>query len=514
MKVPKVLAMYLPQFHKVKENDEWWGEDFTDWSTVKAAKPLYPGHEQPKRPVEYYDLMQKDVMCRQAEYMHKYGVDGMCFYHYYFEDGRKILEKPAENLLRWTDIDMPFCFYWANESWVTSWSNIRGNVWAETFEKSGQDYKKSILLQQNYGGREEWERHFEYLLPFFKDSRYLKHEGHPMFIILNADEIECLREMQDCWNEGMEKEGMPSIYFVGFRNEKKVLDTTLIHEPTIAFDELYNRKFQNEFGFKMYISYDEMWEKILNRQYDHRKVCLGGFTGYDDTPRQGYSGRVVYGATPEKFKKYLIRLLLKAGKLENEFVFLNAWNEWGEGMYLEPDEKAGNQYLEAVKAAREFVYEYGDVIKASWSDNLVFQESHGYVEKIEVLSGQVERYKDYWIVLSRWFSVNSQGKSICQYFIKNSYDRIAVYGLGLLGVPFVEEMRRNNIQIMYGIDQDGSKKKRFDFPVYKLQDQLPDVDTIVITVGYAFNTIKKQIGENIKCRVISLSELLDYAEQG
>lgn len=215
MKTPKIFALYLPQFHRVKENDEWWGEGFTEWSTVKAAKPLYPGHEQPRQPLEYYDLTVKETMCKQAEYMHRYGVDGMCFYHYYFENGKKILEKPAENLLKWTDIDMPFCFYWANESWVRSWSNVSGNSWSELFEPEKDQKGRSVLLRQNYGGKSEWEEHFNYLLPFFRDSRYIKKDGHPILIIYAADEIEQLKEMKDYWNELMEKENLPSIFFIG-----------------------------------------------------------------------------------------------------------------------------------------------------------------------------------------------------------------------------------------------------------------------------------------------------------
>lgn len=122
----RVIAMYLPQFHRVKENDIWWGEGFTEWTSVRSAERLFPGHEQPHVPLHgnYYDLLQPETMRWQAELMKRFGVDGMCFYHYYFKDGRKILEKPAENLLQWKDIDMPFCFSWANESWVRSWSRL------------------------------------------------------------------------------------------------------------------------------------------------------------------------------------------------------------------------------------------------------------------------------------------------------------------------------------------------------------------------------------------------------
>lgn len=166
--MPKTIAIYLPQFHEVEENNRWWGQGFTDWVTVKNALSLFQGHRQPRVPLDqnYYDLLQHDTMKHQAEMAAKYKVSGFCFYHYWFKDGRRILEKPAENLLRWTDIDMPFCFSWANQTWARTWTNVsNSNAWIDVdFEnrESGDD----ILLRQSYGGKKDWKEHFEYLLPF------------------------------------------------------------------------------------------------------------------------------------------------------------------------------------------------------------------------------------------------------------------------------------------------------------------------------------------------------------
>lgn len=513
MKIPKVLAMYLPQFHRVKENDEWWGEGFTEWNAVKAAQPLYPGHEQPVHPLEYYDLLDKDVMLRQAEYMKQYGVDGMCFYHYYFDRGRRILEKPAENLLAWTDINMPFCFCWANDSWIRSWSNVSGNSWTEIFEPDKQNEMESVLLKQNYGGRKEWEEHFYYLLPFFHDARYLKKDGRPIFLIYNPTEIEELMEIKQCWNELMEKEGMPHIFFIGKGSKGEALDGMLIHEPIDAWGEFWQRAYQNDYGIHYLLNYDEVWERILSKRYADKNIYLGGFTGFDDSPRRGRKGIVIYGGTPEKFRRYLMRLLLKAGNMDSEFVFINAWNEWGEGMHLEPDEKWGFGYLEAVRSAKKFVEDYGDIVEDSWSDNLPEAGSNGSSEEIHILSVKNERYRGYWKTLKRWLDIQLQGKTVCEYFNKNRYNKVAIYGLGILGSSLVDEMRNHNIRIAYGIDQDEHKGKKFDFPVYRLQDELPEADVIVITVGYAFESIKPQIMKRKKCEVVSLNTLLDCAEQ-
>ena len=206
MKKIKVLAMYLPQFHRVKENDEWWGEGFTDWTAVKSGVPLYEEHDQPKKPLNgnYYDLLEKSTMQQQSKWMQEYKVDGLCFYHYYFKDGRKILEKPAENLLKWKDINMPYCFCWANESWARTWSNIGNkNTWSAKLEKKeiSDVNGRGVLLEQKYGREDDWRKHFEYLLPFFRDERYIKIEGLPIFLIYKPSEIYCLNQMLDYWRK-------------------------------------------------------------------------------------------------------------------------------------------------------------------------------------------------------------------------------------------------------------------------------------------------------------------------
>ncbi len=214
----KVLAMYLPQFHRVKENDEWWGEGFTEWVSVKDAEPFFDGHYQPRIPQDqnYYDLMDKDTMVWQSSLMKKYKIDGVCMYHYWFKHGRQILEKPAQNLLQWKEIDMPFCFCWANETWARSWSRIQNkNVWSAVREQDKNEDKNGILLEQDYGNEAQWRQHFEYLLPFFKDERYIKVEDKPLFLIYKESEISCLPEMLECWKKLAEMNGLKGIYIIG-----------------------------------------------------------------------------------------------------------------------------------------------------------------------------------------------------------------------------------------------------------------------------------------------------------
>ncbi len=182
----RLIAMYLPQFHRIPENDRWWGNGFTDWVTTREAMPLFDGHNQPRVPKDkyYYDLSDTSVMRWQANLMHEYGVDGMCIYHYYFADGKKVLERPLENLLAEKDIDMPFCICWANESWARSWSRLeQKNVWANTHEVAPSSEDDGVLLRQRYGDEGAWREHFKYLLPFFKDSRYICVEHKPVFVL-------------------------------------------------------------------------------------------------------------------------------------------------------------------------------------------------------------------------------------------------------------------------------------------------------------------------------------------
>ena len=158
------FAFYLPQFHETKENNEWWGKGFTEWTHVNGAKSLYKGHRQPIAPLDknYYDLMNKESVEWQTSLMHQYGVDGLVYYHYYFR-GQKLLEKPAENLLKWTDIDQPFFFCWANHTWYQAINGV-----------------KKVLREQTYGTQEDWDDHFQYLLPFFRDDRYEKIDNKPV----------------------------------------------------------------------------------------------------------------------------------------------------------------------------------------------------------------------------------------------------------------------------------------------------------------------------------------------
>lgn len=508
MNTPEVYAIYLPQFHRVKENDLWWGEGFTEWETVKNATPLFEGHKQPLQPLSYYDLLEKQVMQEQADYMHKYGIDGMCFYHYYFENGKKILESPAENLLKWSDINMPFCFYWANESWVRSWSNITGNCWTEVYENSPEQNDKGILLRQDYGGKQEWEEHFKYLLPFFRDERYLKKDEKPIFIIYEPDDIECLEDMKKCWDNLAFQAGLPGLYYIGKGNDKNILDAVLRQGPQAAMQHNF---FQNDKGIRSLLEYDDVWNNILTFQSNGKMEYFCGFPGYDDTPRHGRNGTVVTGSTPQKFKNYMIRLLLKSYRNKCDFLFLNAWNEWGEGMYLEPEKEWGYQYLEAIKEAKKFVEMYGEVVLSSIKDDIPLSDQGK--EEIKRLNSRCDKYKFFYKSFERMLNLRLDGKTVSKYILDRNYKSVAIYGLGMIGKILVKILMEESVNIVYGIDQNKYKDRFFKFPVYTLQDELKNVEIIIITVESGFLQIKDELEKRVQADIVSVGYLLDVSEK-
>ncbi len=355
----KILAFYLPQFHEIPENNKWWGKGFTDWVNVKKAKPLFKGHYQPRKPLNnnYYDLSDVNVMKWQANLAKEYGIYGFCYYHYWF-NGKLLLEKPLENMLKDKEVNIPFCLAWGNESWTRTWDGLGNNV----------------LIHQSYGGKKEWAEHFEYLIKFFLDERYIKINNKPMFLIYRTEHIPNIDEMIDFWNELSTKYGFNGIYLVemltGFQKTVFAKNSSAVvefepnytlglyskfnkYKPKYTFYYLYNEYLRIKLKSPVKIvSYDIVWKMILNRKnkkFRDRKTFLGAYIGWDNTPRKEYRGSVHINSTPENFGKYFSKLLKKADKLNSEFIFINAWNEWAEGTYLEPDEKYGYKFLEEIK---------------------------------------------------------------------------------------------------------------------------------------------------------------------
>jgi hypothetical protein len=512
MRIPKVLVRYLPQFHQIPENDKWWGKGFTEWRSVKGGNPLFSGHNQPRKPFQdnYYNLLDKETMKWQAELAKKYEIGGFSFYHYWFKDGKKILEKPAENLLQWTDIHMPFCFTWANETWARTWSKLQQkNPWADNFEKNrGKADSDGILLEQKYGREKEWREHFAYLLPFFKDSRYLKRDNKPIFVIYQPENIPCLGDMLRCWNQWSQEAGFRGLYVIGEMwtayMPMDLLDARLIRFPNAAWDKIPIKKMSN--GLRTY-SYDDCWNVTLKVDYDSingKKSYICGVVDFDTTPRKGRAGEVMKGGSIKKFQFYFDAFVRKNIAMKNDYVFLNAWNEWGEGMYLEPDTVNGYGYLEVIKAA---VKKYGaldsvDGLERKLSDSVRSDDTHD-----EAFEKRIYRIKKENRILNDWLSLRATGKTIVQYLLNMSWHSVAVYGLGNLGQHVIHELERTQIMVSYIVDRNADTLSSA-YPIYHLGSDLPNVDGIIVTPTGLYEKIRIDILNYVDYPMISLETII------
>ena len=347
----KVFALYLPQFHEIPENNEWWGKGFTEWTNVRKAKPLFKGHVQPLIPLDnrYYDLRDKETMAWQTEIMKSYGISGMIYYHYYF-NGKKLLEEPAENLLQWTDIDQPFFFCWANHSWNRAWKGSR-----------------EVLLEQTYGNQADWRAHFEYLLPFFQDARYEKKDNKPLFMIYDTSFPE-KNEMLECFNTWCIESGFDGIYpielcmtvkgnaFAAFsENMSPLSEKCFLSEPSVGrlltypVDSFFARvmkKLKTVLRAKgilrsvQILNGNKIYQTMIDKEPHGENIIRGMFFGWDNTPRHSFRGYIITPPSKEIFMQYAQTIK------DDEYVFVNAWNEWAEGMILEPTQQNGYQYLE------------------------------------------------------------------------------------------------------------------------------------------------------------------------
>lgn len=363
-KITKVFAAYLPQYHEIEENNSFWGKGFTDWVGVRNAIPQFEGHNQPRIPLDYnyYDLSDFKVLAQQADLAKKYGIDGFNFYHYWFKENHVVLQTPAENLLNHPEINIEFFFSWDNSSWVRSWSYISGNAWAPQFEKTNKLEESPLLLECEYGNKQAWKEHFDYLLPFFKDNRYFKIDNKPVFVFFTDRDSNKLKKMSVCWNELAKENGFDGICFIGQKSpfiDKHIFRKQFIYYPLAMWNKkkVLKRKICKFFHvvpshkkLDLY-SYDECWKKIIRqaKHYSRKEIYFSALVRYDDTPRRGTQANIFLGDTPEKFEKYFDELYKICCKSKKEMVFITAWNEWGEGAYLEPDEKDRYGYLEAIK---------------------------------------------------------------------------------------------------------------------------------------------------------------------
>lgn len=352
-KAPKILAIYLPAFHQIKENDEWWGVGFTEWDNVKSGKKYFKNHIQPIEPLNdnYYNLAKKSDIEKQIDLANKYKVDGFIFYHYWFGNDNMLFETPVQILKDKIKKNINYCFCWANESWISTWH--------------GSDPKQ--LMPQVYEGEKDWAKHIDYFLPFFKDERYIKINNRPVLFIYKPNEIPDYEEMIHYWNKILEKNNMQPIYIVEYISSKNRSLYSLESDAIVEFEPLYTTFFDisvfnkaKRFVCKKlhiidYQNYNKLWKKIIRRKrtYNGKAIFKGCFSGWDNSPRKEKNSMIVKNCTPKNFANNLEKLVNKERKDANEYIVINAWNEWSEGAILEPSKHHEYAYLEAIKKIKE-----------------------------------------------------------------------------------------------------------------------------------------------------------------
>jgi hypothetical protein len=342
----KLIAFYLPQFHPIPENDEWWGKGFTEWTNVSKAVPLFSGHYQPHLPAElgFYDLRVPEVREAQAQLAREHGIHGFCYYYYWFA-GRRILQRPLEEVLQSGRPDFPFCICWANETWSRRWD--------------GSEHE--VLLKQEHTPENDV-RFINDVLPLLRDPRYIRLDGAPLLLVYRVKLMPDPPRTADTWRRVAAEHGIERLHLCSvesFENrEPRTLgfDSAVEFPPHAVVSPLLNKEIADlpaDYTGNLY-DYREVVQYELNKPYPVYRRFPGVMTQWDNTPRRGKAGNVFLHASPEYYELWLRGAIDTArDKLQphERFVFINAWNEWAEGTHLEPDQRHGRQYLEATRRA-------------------------------------------------------------------------------------------------------------------------------------------------------------------
>lgn len=358
----RLIAYYLPQFHPIPENDAWWGKGFTEWTNVARAKPLFRGHRQPVTPADlgFYDLRLAEVREAQAALAREHGIAAFCYWHYWFGDGRRLLERPFNEVLQSGRPDFPFCVAWANQSWTGIWHGVPGKT----------------LMQQTYPGKEDEARHFEVLLPAFHDPRYFKVDGKPLFCVYSPPELPDPDRFIEHWRELAQRSGLRDFFFVAICNDYRhpslagfdavtplapqdflaqlsVARRLLTRFRSMNFSRHSRKGFLHKLQRPLCYRYEEVVERAFAHFPDEPRFVPCVLPNWDNTPRSGSRGLVLSDCTPELFRTYLDKALRRVAERrpEEKLIFLKAWNEWAEGNFVEPDSRFGHGYLDVIRAA-------------------------------------------------------------------------------------------------------------------------------------------------------------------
>lgn len=337
----KLVAFYLPQFHPFVENDAWWGKGFTEWTNVSKAQPQYVGHHQPRLPSElgFYDLRLPEVMLQQIELAHHYGVTGFCFHHYWF-GGKRLMERPVNQLLADSTLDIDFCLCWANENWTRRWD--------------GAD--QDVLIAQKHSAEDDT-AFFDDILPALRDSRYINVDGKPFLIVYRIALLPDAAATAARWRKQALQAGLPGLYLVAARTHDMTdprpygFDATVEFPPhQVPANDITHKKTIVNPGFEGkiydYKHFSEKYGRLSETRFTNYKTVM---PSWDNEARKPGKGFIFDGAEPDVYAQWLTNAakLTLQNKPSERMLFINAWNEWAEGAHLEPDRHLGYAYLHA-----------------------------------------------------------------------------------------------------------------------------------------------------------------------
>lgn len=350
----RVFAFYLPQFHPIPENDEWWGKGFTEWTNVGKAKKFFRNHYQPRVPADlgYYDLRVAETRKAQADMAREYGVEGFIYWHYWFGHGKRLIERPFNEVLASGEPDFPFALAWANESW-------KGFAHGLT--------NRNLLIEQLYPGVEDYTAHFYAILPAFRDKRYITVDGKPFFMIYKPLADAQIEVFISTWQRLAIANGLSGIHFVGHNNHADITDEQVLQvegieavNPTRLMDYIVNgRSFAQKamaklrrlvLGIPTAYPYSVVSRGFLKETDRDENIYPTIIPGWDHSPRSGGQGLILLDSTPELFENHIAQAvkLVEHKSEEHRIIIIKSWNEWAEGNYMEPDQRWGLQYLEAL----------------------------------------------------------------------------------------------------------------------------------------------------------------------
>lgn len=356
----RVIAFYLPQFYPIPENDETWGKGFTEWINVAKAKPLFRGHYQPRIPADlgFYDLRLPEIREIQAQMARDAGIEGFMYWHYWFGNGKRLLDRPFTEVLESGKPDFPFCLGWANHSWTT-----------KTWTSTKQFQQNKMIAEQVYPGVEDYKNHFYAILPAFKDKRYILVNDEPIFLIYEPLSIPDCKEFINLWKNLAKENGLKGIHFIGLssgrlENIEKTLEAgyDAVAPSNLWYAEskvkgnlirLFRQKVKEVFNNVILdkYNYSDIIKHLITK-YDYLESSYpSAIPQWDRSPRSGKQAVIYHGSTPELFREHLnnVKEAVENKQDEKRIIFLRSWNEWGEGNYIEPDSKFGTAYLDVLR---------------------------------------------------------------------------------------------------------------------------------------------------------------------